>query len=163
MEIKLIAAVVTVSDSRTAADDLSGKRLCELLSADGIEIAERRIVTDDADTISRVLTEAASSEVDLIITTGGTGLAPRDNTPEATLRVIEKEAPGISEALRRETAAKHPMAMLSRGVSGIRGKTLIINFPGSPRGVEEYYEVLRPVLRHVLELIRGTTHHGSIS
>jgi molybdenum cofactor synthesis domain-containing protein len=159
MDVRIIAAVITVSDTRTAANDLSGNRLYELLSADGIEIADRRIVTDDTDAISNVLTEIASSNVELIITAGGTGFSSRDNTPEATLRIIEKETPGISEALRRETAAKHPMAMLSRGVSGIRGNTLIVNFPGSPRGVEEYYEVLRPVLAHAIELLRGKTGH----
>jgi molybdenum cofactor synthesis domain-containing protein len=159
MDVRIIAAVITVSDTRTAAHDLSGNRLYELLSADGIEIADRRIVTDDTDAISNVLTEIASSNVELIITAGGTGFSSRDNTPEATLRIIEKETPGISEALRRETAAKHPMAMLSRGVSGIRGNTLIVNFPGSPRGVEEYYEVLRPVLAHAIELLRGKTGH----
>ncbi|QQS32932.1 MAG: MogA/MoaB family molybdenum cofactor biosynthesis protein [Acidobacteriota bacterium] len=156
---RISAAAVTVSDTRKAADDLSGDRLCELMVADGIEVADRRIISDEPDAISAILVELAESGVDLIITTGGTGSAPRDNTPEATLRVIEKETPGISEALRRETAARHPMAMLSRGVSGIRGNTLIINFPGSPRGVEEYYDVLRPVLRHAIELIRGNTGH----
>lgn len=158
-EERISAAIITASDTRTATDDLSGNRLFELMAADSIEVVDRRIVSDDPEAISEVLKELSLSRVDLIITTGGTGFAPRDNTPEATLRVIEKETPGISEALRRETAAKHPMAMLSRGVSGIRGSTLIVNFPGSPRGVEEYYEALRPVLRHAIELIRGNTAH----
>lgn len=153
------AAVVTVSDTRSVADDVSGDRLCELLASDGVEIVERRIVTDDTDAICEVLIGLSSDTIDVIITTGGTGLAPRDNTPEATKQVIEREAPGISEALRRETAAKHPMAMLSRGVSGIRGSTLIVNLPGSPRGVTECYETLRPILPHAVALLKGNTEH----
>lgn len=158
MQDNIRAAVVTISDTRNEADDLSGGRLVEMLENDGISVIERRIVSDDPEGIRDVLIELCEV-ADVILTTGGTGFGPRDNTPEATKLVIEREAPGISEALRRETAAKHPMAMLSRGVSGIRGNTLIVNFPGSPRGVEEYYDVLRPVLRHAVELIRGNTGH----
>lgn len=158
MEIK--AAVVTVSDSRTAGDDLSGDKLAELLTSNGAEIVERLIVSDDLEHLRNSLYGLTEREdVNLIITTGGTGFGPRDNTPEATRAVIEREAPGMAEAMRRETASRHPMAMLSRGICGIRGKTLIINLPGSPKGVEECFEVIRPVLRHAVDLISGDTRH----
>jgi len=154
------AAVVTISDSRAEADDLSGNRLVELLESAGAEIVERAIVTDELAPLEQTLfTLAEREDVDLILTTGGTGFAPRDNTPEATRAVIEREAPGIAEAMRRETSAKTPMSMLSRGVAGIRGKTLIINLPGSPKAVEECFEVIRPVLSHAIDLIRGKTRH----
>jgi molybdopterin adenylyltransferase len=154
------AVVVTVSDSRTAASDASGDLLVDLLVDAGAEIVERSIVTDDLLPLRETLYSLAEREdINLILTTGGTGFAPRDNTPEATRAIIEKEAPGIAEAMRRETAAEHPMAMLSRGVCGIRGNTLIINLPGSPRGVEECFEVIRPVLGHAVELLGGNTRH----
>ncbi|HVF30531.1 MAG TPA: MogA/MoaB family molybdenum cofactor biosynthesis protein, partial [Pyrinomonadaceae bacterium] len=98
-------------------------------------------------------------DVNLILTTGGTGFAPRDNMPEATRAVIDREAPGIAESLRRETAANTPMAMLSRGIAGTRGQTLIINFPGSPKAVAECFAVIRPVLQHCIDLIGGRTKH----
>jgi len=158
--MKIQAAVITVSDTRTAKDDLSGNKLVELLFAIGAEVEVRRLVEDDLlhlrDTLS---TLAVREDINLIITTGGTGFGPRDNTPEATLAVIEREAPGISEAMRRETATMHPFAMLSRGVCGIRGTSLIINLPGSPKGVEECFEVIRPVLQHAINLISGNTKH----
>jgi len=154
------AAIITVSDTRVESDDLSGNKLVELLFAAGFEVAVRRIVADDSQHIADLLISVCDrGDVDVLFTTGGTGFAPRDNTPEATRAVIEREAPGLSEAMRRESAAKHPMAMLSRGVCGIRGSTLIINLPGSPRGVEECFEVIRPVLKHAVELIRGKTEH----
>lgn len=156
----ITAAVVTVSDSRVAGDDLSGARLAELLKSIGAEIVERVIVTDDRDGLRDTLIGLAGrGGINLIVTTGGTGFGPRDNTPEATRAVIEREAPGMAEAMRRETASKHPMAMLSRGVCGIRGGTLIVNMPGSPKGVEECFEVIRPVLRHAVNLISGDTTH----
>ena len=152
--------MVTVSDSRIAGDDLSGERLAELLKSIGAELVERVIVTDDRDGLRDTLIGLAGrGGINLIITTGGTGFGPRDNTPEATLGAIEREAPGMAEAMRRETASKHPMAMLSRGVCGIRGGTLIVNMPGSPKGVEECFEVIRPVLRHAVNLISGDTTH----
>src|SRR5204863_5917978 len=98
-------------------------------------------------------------DINLIFTTGGTGFGPRDNTPEATRGVIEREAPGMAEAMRRETAAKTPMAILSRGICGIRGNTLIVNLPGSPKAVEECFAIIRPVLGHAVELICGETGH----
>jgi len=154
------AAIITVSDTRTLGDDASGDKLGELVLSFSAEVVERAIVTDDMQPISDLLVSICDrGDVDVIFTTGGTGFAPRDNTPEATRGVIEREAPGLSEAMRRESAAKHPMAMLSRGVCGIRGRTLIINLPGSPRGVEECFDVIRPVLKHAVELIQGKTEH----
>lgn len=154
------AAVVTVSDTRVSQDDLSGDKLAKLLDTIGAEVVERIIVSDDLERLRKTLFELTDREdINLIITTGGTGFGPRDNTPEATRSVIEREAPGLSEAMRRETASMHPFAMLSRGVCGIRGKTLIINLPGSPKGVEECFEVIRPVLQHAINLISGNTKH----
>ena len=154
------AAVLTASDTRTKATDESGTILVGLLLGLGIGVAERVIVPDDFETIREALISFADkAQVDLILTTGGTGFADRDVTPEATLAVIDREAPGIAEAIRRETAASTKFAMLSRAVAGIRGKTLIINLPGSPKGVRECFAVLEPVLVHALKLIRGETGH----
>ena len=157
---KINAAVVTVSDSRASTDDTSGDKLTELLLSVDADIVDRLIVSDDLEHLRNtlfVLTENA--EINLIVTTGGTGFGPRDNTPEATRGVIERDAPGMAEAMRRETASKHQMAMLSRGICGIRGNTLIINLPGSPTGVEQCFEVIRPVLAHAINLIAGNTKH----
>ena len=155
---KINTVVVTVSDSRTVKDDLSGDRLVDLLKSIEATIVERLIVTDDLLHLRETLYSLAEREdIDLIVTTGGTGFSPRDNTPEATRSVIEREAPGMAEAMR--SSGNHPMSMLSRGVCGIRGTTLIINLPGSPRGVEECFEVIRPVLPHAIELLRGNTKH----
>lgn len=157
---KIYSAVVTVSDTRSLGDDTSGNRLAELLESADAEVSIRRIVSDDlADIRDLLISIADRGDIDLIMTTGGTGFAARDNTPEATLAVIEREAPGLAEAMRRETAAKTPTAILSRAVCGIRGKTLIINLPGSTKGVEECFEVLRPVLGHAIRLLRGDTRH----
>ena len=155
------AVVLTISDTRAEDDDASGDLLVGLLSEFGATVMGKAIVSDDTAVIQEKLRELSEGdEIDLIVTTGGTGLGPRDNTPEATLAVIEREAPGIPEAMRRESAKHTPMAMLSRGVCGIRGKTLIINFPGSPKGVNECFEVVRPVLRHAVQLISGDTNHN---
>ena len=158
MEIR--AAVITVSDTRGIDDDLSGTKLSELLQTFGAEVLVRRVITDDLSHLRETIYSLAEREdINLIITTGGTGFSARDNTPEATRAVIEREAPGMAEAMRRETASKHPMAMLSRGVCGIRGNTLIVNLPGSPTGVEECFAVIRPVLRHAVKLINGAALH----
>ncbi len=154
------AIAVTVSDSRHEADDVSGKTLVGLLESAGAEVVEKIILTDDFDDLRQtlyVLTER--EDVNLIVTTGGTGFAARDNTPEATRAVIEKEAPGLAEAMRLETARINPKAMLSRGVCGIRNNTLIINLPGSPKGVKECFAVIEPVLPHAVSLLAGNTKH----
>lgn len=157
------AAIITISDTRTEDDDPSGDLLIGLLTEFGATVMSRVVITDEKAGIEAKLLELCDSGgIALIVTTGGTGFSPRDNTPEATMAVIDKEAPGIAEAMRRETAAKTPKAMLSRGVCGIRGYTLIINFPGSPKAVAECFEVVRPVLKHAVQIIRGDqSHHDS--
>lgn len=157
---KIKAIVVTVSDSRHETDDVSGVTLLGLLISIGAEVHEKIIVSDDFDDLRQtlyVLTER--EDVNLIITTGGTGFAERDNTPEATRAVIEKEAPGLAEAMRSETAKINPKAILSRGVCGIRNNTLIINLPGSPKGVQECFEVIKTILPHAINLLSGNTKH----
>lgn len=151
--------IITVSDrcSRGEAQDKSGTLLCELLSAQGA-IAAYRIVPDEIADICAALTEMCDSiSCDVVFTTGGTGFAPRDVTPEATAAVIHKDVPGISEAIRYESLKITPKAMLSRAKSGIRGKTLIINLPGSPKAVKESLEVVLPVLSHAAETLSGNT------
>lgn len=152
------AVVMTVSDgcARGLREDLSGAALVELLKDAGAEILAKEILTDDLEPLAEKLRQFADRpEVNLIITTGGTGFSPRDNTPEATRAVIEKEAPGLSEAMRTETRRNTPLAMISRGVSGTRNATLIINLPGSPKAVRESFEVIKPVLNHVISLLSG--------
>jgi molybdenum cofactor synthesis domain-containing protein len=151
-------AVLTVSDrvSRGEAEDGSGDLLESLLREDGFEV-ERRLVPDERPQISAALRELAE-RVPIVLTTGGTGLAPRDVTPEATKDVVEREAPGIAQAIRVESLHKTPYALLSRGVAGLVGSTLVVNLPGSPGGCRDGYDVLRPVLPHALELLGGKVH-----
>jgi molybdopterin adenylyltransferase len=162
MPTRIRAVVITVSDacSRGEREDASGAALAQLLQEIGAEIVDKRIVTDDLEPLTELLLTAADrSDVNLVITTGGTGLAPRDNTPEATLAVIEREAPGLAEAMRMETLRQTPMAMISRGVCGIRSGALIINLPGSPKGVRESFAVIAPVLNHAVTLLSGQPDH----
>jgi molybdenum cofactor synthesis domain-containing protein len=158
MPNKIRAIAITVSDSRGEMDDISGATLVECLQEIEAEIIEKIIVTDDLQNLIKTL-KTSSEKANLVITTGGTGFAPRDNTPEATRAVIEKEAQGLAEMMRTESVKKTPMAMLSRGVCGIRERCLIINLPGSPKAVRECFEVIKPVLQHAVNLIEGETKH----
>lgn len=151
------AAVLTVSDGVHAGvrEDSSGDLLEELLRDDDFEVV-RRLVPDDLETIAAALRALAGDSL-LILTTGGTGFAPRDVTPEATRSVLDREAPGLAEAIRADAASRTPHALLSRGIAGLLGPTVIVNFPGSPGGCRDGFAVLRPALRHGLELASGDT------
>jgi molybdopterin adenylyltransferase len=154
------AAVLTVSDGVSAGerDDVSGELLAEVLGHDGWEV-ERRTVADDRDEISAALRELVAAN-DLVLTTGGTGFGPRDVTPEATAEVLERSAPGIAEAVRVDALAKTPHGMLSRGIAGIAGATLIVNLPGSPGACRDGWAVLRPAAAHAVKLLATeTTEH----
>ena len=147
------AAVLTVSDSRGVHQDESGALLEDLLAGEGFEVT-RRVVQDDKEAIGAALTELAR-EARLIVTTGGTGVAPRDVTPEATRAVIDREVPGIAEAIRADAAAKTPHGLLGRGTAGVVGTALVVNLPGSTGGCRDGFAVLQPALAHALELIVG--------
>ena len=154
--------VITASDAcaRGEREDTSGAALVQLLTEIGAEIVATKVLSDDLEPLVQTLREFAErDDVNLIITTGGTGLGPRDNTPEATQRVIEREAPGIAEAIRAESLKVTPMAMISRGVCGVCSGTLIVNLPGSPKAVKESFSVIAPVLPHALDLLAGKTAH----
>jgi molybdenum cofactor synthesis domain-containing protein len=157
------AAVLTISDgvSEGSREDASGELLASLLAGEGYEV-ERRVVPDEREAVAEAIAELAEDAA-VVLTTGGTGLGPRDVTPEATGDVLERLAPGIAEALRADSLAKTPHALLSRGLAGVRGRALVVNLPGSPGGCRDGFEVLRPALKHAVELLAGepTAHRQS--
>ena len=158
MTTLLRAAIISASDRsfRGERDDQSGPLLRGLLESLPAEIIGCHILPDEKETLQSMMTRLADFfQCDLLLTTGGTGLAPRDVTPEATREILDREIPGIAEALRAAGMPHKPTAMLSRGLAGVRKKTLIINLPGSPSAVKDSFEILRPVLRHAVELMKG--------
>ena len=154
----LAILTVSTSGSQGQREDTSGQAIREVLEPQGYQVVRYEVVSDDRDMIASQLSQwADASDVDLIVTTGGTGLGPRDVTPEACLSIIDKEVPGLAEAMRADTRQFTSMAMLSRSVAGIRGNTLIITLPGSTKGVRECLDVVSPVLPHAIELLKSET------
>ena len=156
----MLAGILVISDRGWRGErlDKSGQVAKEFISRLGIEVAKYEVVPDEAEIISKKLREWSDTVgLDLIVTSGGTGLSPRDVTPEATLAVIDKIIPGLTEAMRMDTMKRKPEAILSRAVAGSRGKCLIVNLPGSPKAVKECLEVILPVLPHALEILGGKT------
>ena len=149
-------AILTVSTSVAAGqtEDRSGAALAEHAQAAGAEIVAREVIADDREAIERWLREQVDAGADLILTTGGTGLTNDDITPEATLAVIDRHAPGFAEAMRAESVRHTPMGILTRGVSGIAGRTLIVNFPGNPKAIGELFPVIAPTLEHAVATLR---------
>lgn len=153
------AAVLTVSDKGSRGErpqDVGGDTTQATLEALGATVVARAVVADEAGAISRAIRSwADGGGIDLVVTTGGTGLAPRDVTPQATLAVLDYEVPGLSEQMRRASLSATPMALLSRAVAGVRGQTLVVNLPGSPKGARECLEAIGAVLPHAIETLRG--------
>ena len=150
------AVILTISTSvsRGENEDTSGVALAELAQAAGAQIVAQEVIADDREGIEQLLRRHVDDGVELILTTGGTGLTPDDVTPEATRAVIERDAPGFAEAMRAESLKHTPMGLLSRGVSGIAGRTLIINFPGNPKAIRELFGVIAPTLEHAVATLR---------
>jgi molybdopterin adenylyltransferase len=155
------AHVITVSDGVSAGtrEDVSGPALQNLLRQAGLEVSDPEVVPDTHQRITDAIVAAVVAGADLVVTTGGTGLGPRDVTPQATSMLIDYEVPGLSELMRSAGATKTPMAVLSRGVAGVRGHTLILNVPGSMKGATESLEAVMPVLGHAIQLLHGNTRH----
>jgi molybdopterin adenylyltransferase len=153
---------VSTSVSRREKEDLSGPKLAAAAEDAGCDVIAMEVVPDDFSLIEDRLNSLIDSGCVLIFTTGGTGMTPNDITPEATRAVLDREAPGFAEALRAESARHTPMGILSRGISGISGHTLIVNFPGSPKSIEESFGVIAPTLVHVVRTLRGdSSHHAT--
>lgn len=155
------AGILTVSDTRSQGlrADTATPLIRRLLEEEGWVVGWTGLIPDDPQRIQERLVELADQQqLPLVITTGGTGLGPRDVTPEATKAVIEREAPGLSEAMRASTATRNPLAWLCRGIAGLRGRTLMVNLPGNPQGAEECLRVLLPILPHALDMMEGTPH-----
>lgn len=155
------AFVLTVSDGVSAGTrrDLSGEALRELLAGAGFQVAHA-VTADEPEQIARLIRAAADGGSELVVTTGGTGLGPRDVTPQATRPLLDFEVPGLAEEMRRAGAAQTPMAVLSRSLAGVRGRSLVLNLPGSARGATESLEAVLPVIPHALQLLRGETQHS---
>jgi molybdopterin adenylyltransferase len=152
------AGVITVSDrsSEGSREDTSGPAIAAMLKALSIDVCQSLIIPDEKDRIKNAIKQFADKDkLDLIITTGGTGVSPRDVTPDATLEIIEKQIPGMAEAMRYKSMQITPYAMISRAVAGIRGQSLVVNLPGSPKGAKENLEVILPALKHTIEKIKG--------
>jgi molybdopterin adenylyltransferase len=152
------AGIITVSDkgSQGKREDLSGPAIAEMLTGISIEIKYSIIIPDETIKIKEAIIDFADvKNLDLILTTGGTGVSPRDLTPDATLEIIDKQIPGMAEAMRHQSMIVTPHAMISRAVAGIRGKSLILNLPGSPKGAKENLAVVLPALKHAIEKIKG--------
>jgi molybdenum cofactor synthesis domain-containing protein len=155
--VRTVVLTVSTSVARREADDASGPLLARLAEEAGAEVVAMEVVPDDFGLIEDRLSHYADDDVTFIFTTGGTGLTPDDVTPEATRAVVERDVPGIAEAMRAESLRHTPMGLLSRGVSGVRGETLIVNFPGSPKAIEQLFGLLAPVLEHAA---RSMVRHG---
>ena len=154
----ITGGVITVSDkgSRGEREDTSGREVMRMLGELGIRIDDYSVIPDEKEVIAEKIKEYTDAKrLDLVVTTGGTGVSPRDVTPDATLEILDRELPGMAEAMRRESMEKTPHAMISRALAGIRGQTLIINLPGSPKGARENLAVVMPALKHAMEKIKG--------
>jgi molybdenum cofactor synthesis domain-containing protein len=159
--MKIKVAVLTVSDScaEGSREDVSGQTICDMLPEETFEVCEKKIVSDDYQAIAEALKNFSDDQdIDVVLTTGGTGLGPRDVAPEATAYVCERIVPGLGEVMRAEGLKKTPNAILSRSFAGIRGKTLIINMPGSPKAVRECLEVILDVIPHAVKMMHGGGH-----
>ena len=162
MTVAIRAGVITASTKGARGErlDESGPAMREMLEASGAEVVSSALVVDDVNAIASAIRGAIAKGANVVLTTGGTGLSPNDVTPEATRKVIEREVPGIAEAIRARSLAKTPHGMISRGIAGSVGPTLVVNLPGSPRAVRESLEVLLPVLPHAVELLAGESGEG---
>lgn len=157
-KVEIRIAIITVSDkgSRGEREDLSGKVIDDTVKSQGMKVVLKGIIPDEYDAISTKIVDAVDRyQADVVLTTGGTGFSHRDVTPEATKAVLDREAPGLAETMRMESYKITPRAMLSRGTSGIRGQSLVVNLPGSPKAVRESLEIIMPVLPHAVEVLRG--------